>query len=741
MQSNNDDRGSGSAWFGGAYNASTNKDQTERFIQDGIWENGTGKYLDTVKSIKPGDRIAIKSSYTRKNGLPFDNHGNSVSVMLIKAIGIVKENLDDGRVVKVDWEPLGPTREWYFSTSQSTIWRVSPSDWMSTNLIDFAFNGEPQDIELFLSQAPWKERYGNVSGSLRFGWTKFYEAIADRLLEHKENRNLLVSELHAISNRVNGFSIALDQYRDGTTRPLQDICPFTVMGIFNRGITDKNRKDIAKELAKFLGVEESLPEFFQGVPVLNNQRAWFFAFDKDRQPDDIDVLWEIFESALKYSTSKDDEARQLFVDSFDKANENWGVGWNLTMGLYWMRPWEFPTLDSLSQTFIRNELGIEFGLNGSKNRCSGDDYINLMSSLESVFQDTNYEVSSYPELSLAAWNKGQKTIKTIEEEGLDDPEVSPPSIKPAYSPIDFETIVNAVKSSGLVISDRLLRRFHVSIQSKGFVILSGISGTGKTWLAQEYAKAVKGESLLVPVAPNWTTNEDLLGYQNPLDDKFHHTPFSRFLEEASDEWKSSEESGNLSTPYFLILDEMNLARIEYYFALFLSKLEVMHRDGPTPIELGNRTVNLTPNLKVVGTVNVDETTQMFSDKVYDRGQLIELEINREDMKNFVGDAEFSEVLLNVWDVVLPVAPFAYRVVAEIKSYCNIATRLGATVDEALDEQLLQKVLPKIKGMDPRVKGCLEKLNEITAERFPYTNAKAKLMLNLFDQNGFTSYFS
>ena len=81
----------------------------------------------------------------------------------------------------------------------------------------------------------------------------------------------------------------------------------------------------------------------------------------------------------------------------------------------------------------------------------------------------------------------------------------------AYIEPDLETIRSRIESEGLVIDDRTLRRFHLSLRSRGFVILSGISGTGKTWLAQAYARAAEGRELLVPVAPNWTTNEDILG--------------------------------------------------------------------------------------------------------------------------------------------------------------------------------------------------------------------------------------
>ena len=93
---------------------------------------------------------------------------------------------------------------------------------------------------------------------------------------------------------------------------------------------------------------------------------------------------------------------------------------------------------------------------------------------------------------------------------------------------DLDAIAASIRGEGLRIDDRMLRRFHLAIQARGFVILSGISGTGKTWLAQAYARAVRGELLLVPVAPNWNTNEDLLGYLNPIDGAYYDTPFSRF---------------------------------------------------------------------------------------------------------------------------------------------------------------------------------------------------------------------
>lgn len=144
-------------WFVGAvYNRT--EDQLPRFLKEGIWENGyQDKYLDSVKSIQVGDRIAIKSSYTRKHDLPFDNRGLTVSVMAIKAIGTVTQNLGDGRTVKVDWNHLDPQREWYFYTNRSTIWRVLPGEWTTEALIAFAFEGKDQDIKRFRNAPYWKD--------------------------------------------------------------------------------------------------------------------------------------------------------------------------------------------------------------------------------------------------------------------------------------------------------------------------------------------------------------------------------------------------------------------------------------------------------------------------------------------------------------------------------------------------------------------------------------------------------
>lgn len=386
-------------WFVGAAYGKGSVDQTERFINDGIWENGyNDRYLEHVKAMKPGDKIAIKSSYVRKKNLPFDNKGHFVSVMGIKAIGTVVENFNDGKKVKVDWaEHYEKPREWYFYTNRNTLWKVTNVDWYSESLINFTFNNAEQDYHRFCNDPYWKERFGdNDVETTRFPWTSFYETFADRLLEHKNNRKELIQFVIQTAEKH-----GLTYIRDKQVH-MDDVCPFTIMGMFNRGITTENRIAIARDLASFLDVEIPVPDSFDGIPILNNQKSWFFGFQDDRADDDIENLWAFLEAALKFA-SDDEDAREELSEIYDTVSSQYGAGWNITMALYWVRPWSFVTLDSQSQEYITEKLGEEIRKTGHKRRCSAQDYLTLLDTLNERFREEAYPVHSFPELSLAAW--------------------------------------------------------------------------------------------------------------------------------------------------------------------------------------------------------------------------------------------------------------------------------------------------------------------------------------------------
>jgi 5-methylcytosine-specific restriction protein B len=156
----------GNYWFVGAYWSDRDpQDQTKRFLEEAIWQNGyEDEYLDLVKEMKVGERIAIKAVSTQKHGLPFDARGNTVSLMTIKAIGTIVANRKDGRIVEVEWDETFEPKVWYFSTYQKTVWRVKPDDEFAKKLIEFTFDGEAQDYEWFCRQWYGKPDSGDRKG-------------------------------------------------------------------------------------------------------------------------------------------------------------------------------------------------------------------------------------------------------------------------------------------------------------------------------------------------------------------------------------------------------------------------------------------------------------------------------------------------------------------------------------------------------------------------------------------------
>ncbi len=194
---------------------------------------------------------------------------------------------------------------------------------------------------------------------------------------------------------------------------------------------------------------------------------------------------------------------------------------------------------------------------------------------------------------------------------------------------DINSIKSYIASRGFTYEGNLIENFYLSLKSKPFVILAGTSGTGKTRLAKLFAEAIGARFQLVPARPDWSDSTDLFGHVN-LTGKFVPGAVLNFIKEAQDD---------PHRPYFLCLDEMNLARVEYYLSDFLSIIETRDKqDGAItsePLVSVDRygdddnarkqygEILFPENLYVVGTVNMDETTFPFSRKVLDRANTIE----------------------------------------------------------------------------------------------------------------------
>ena len=303
-------------------------------------------------------------------------------------------------------------------------------------------------------------------------------------------------------------------------------------------------------------------------------------------------------------------------------------------------------------------------------------------------------------------------------------------------------LIQGIRSSGMRIDEPTVRQYHFSMRTRGFVILAGPSGVGKTWLTRLYSVAFKANYLLAPVAPNWSTNEDLLGFFNPIDGEFHATAFLDFIDQAAESW---DRDGLGAKEFHLVLDEMNLARVEHYFSLFLSLMETRRdKEVPEAQLAGGRVVRVPPNLKFAGTVNMDETTHGFADKVFDRAQLIELSISpdaaRKHVSKRIGETPAAEVLLDLWDRMAPACPVGFRVLDEIAEYLKLAEQEDVDWREALDEQIVSKLLPKLRGIDPEVAEVLKLIETRVNGEFPKAAAKCQSMLRRMQSTDVVSFF-
>ena len=152
-------------------------------------------------------------------------------------------------------------------------------------------------------------------------------------------------------------------------------------------------------------------------------------------------------------------------------------------------------------------------------------------------------------------------------------------------------------------------------------------------------------------------------------------------------------------------------------------------------------MTLSPNLKFAGTVNVDETTHGFADKVYDRAQLIELPLPRDKVVEHLDAYPYAEVVLAVWDALRPIAPFGFRVLDEIQMYVFAAQQVGTPWEVALDEQLVQKVLPRVRGAERRLEEGLDAfLAALGDGEYVLSRAKAQEMREEYATHGFASFF-
>lgn len=471
----------------------------------------------------------------------------------------------------------------------------------------------------------------------QFGWTSCYKSIANELLKYKDNRRPLVDCVHDIAGS-RGMAVLQDQFSDGSTGPLADICPFTTFALFNRGMTDENRQAIAEGLINFLGVKVPAPASFAGIPTVNNQRTWFFAYSRLRRDGDIDAIWRVFEAALRLAKTDTAECRAEFVDAYDATIEVKGVAWNLTMGLYWIRPWHFVPLDGPSRDYLRGKLGA--GVQLAK-PLGGESYLKLVDDLKARFREDGFPLNSFPELSLSAWDTANETRQ------------------PEGQPI-------AGEMGGVNLGEQGLS--HLPRNQ----ILYGPPGTGKTWQTVNLALAIidgkteaehdieryyelreSGRIAAVTFHQNFAYEDFIEGIRPVLGDVGglrYERRDGLFKAMAESARKAPEDQR-----FVLIIDEINRGNVARIFGELITLIEDSRRDGGperTVVKLpySDKDFSVPGNLYLIGTMNTaDRSIELLDTALRRRFVFRELmpDTNHSDLPEDVGGVDCRRLLRTI----------------------------------------------------------------------------------------------
>lgn len=316
-----------------------------------------------------------------------------------------------------------------------------------------------------------------------FSWIPFYMEMADKLLAFKNNRKALVDIMYSLDSQY----VSYIHTNDGGHYP--DIDPFTFFGIFNRGNSFEKRKKIAAFFKERLGVKTEVPESFEGIPIVFAVMScfcWSENIDTNIQP-----LWDLFEAVLKKEQEK-------IENLFDMVCKQKGIKWNITMGLFWIRPYEYIALDSCNQSYLQSK-----GLNVfPEKHLNAAHYFAFLNEIKQKMRTKELQETTIPAISYHAWQSNKNNNKVVETQNMND--FSEPK---------------EMKTSKYQAYIDLLKQTHN-------LVLTGAPGTGKTHMAREIAKEMGAESMFVQFHPSYDYTDFVEGLR-PIDNGEGHIVFER----------------------------------------------------------------------------------------------------------------------------------------------------------------------------------------------------------------------
>ena len=223
---------------------------------------------------------------------------------------------------------------------------------------------------------------------MSFTWVPYYKEFAEKLLQYQEDR---ASLCRLIYDHEDELLINYLHDEGGKDDRFTDIDPFTTFGLFNRGISMKNRVSSAALFKRLLNISADVPSDFDGVPLLNNQKSHFFGFRPDRKPDDIENLWRLFVKVVK---------KENFENEYNALLGQFLIGVNITMALFWVRPEDFLAFDSSNRAYMKRRYGIVL-----PNRAPAySAYMSILNDIKKKMKEGVIKEKTFCELSANAYN-------------------------------------------------------------------------------------------------------------------------------------------------------------------------------------------------------------------------------------------------------------------------------------------------------------------------------------------------
>ena len=287
----------------------------------------------------------------------------------------------------------------YLDKSVYGIWKLTEDGW-NIDMTD--------ELASYIFKRGISEMNDKRNSKSNYQWVDFYMELATALLEYKNNRSELIGKLKTIFSDA-GMNFP---FKEKGKETYEDICPFTIFGSFNKGITNANRIALLEQFAKQFSIKSAVPTEFDGIPVVMNLSAWFFAYKGNRGEHDIDNLWDLLEKAIAYSDEASAENKNAFIAAYDTVTKQKMIKWNITMGLYWVRPYTFINLDSTNRAFITDVDNMPHYFTTifsdiNKGLPDGTSYLFMCEQAKNALNQKEYEYHSFPELSYCAWKSSQ----------------------------------------------------------------------------------------------------------------------------------------------------------------------------------------------------------------------------------------------------------------------------------------------------------------------------------------------